>query len=210
MSGIPFLVTFSRNITMIIAEYVPSRTVQHLDDFLRKIVNTYARGGFVIYLDLVDMKFEKVRDKLAIVEVNTTVAREHVPEIERQIPLIKEHIRFKMSDFLCNPIAILVFIYVVYMCGIWLNAVPRKSGAVQGISPCNLVTGRTVNYNRDCRSFMGGYIEASTDTIVTNYSTPCTHRCITLGPAGNRQGSVKCFDLETCKVVVHRTISQIT
>ena len=89
VSGIPFLVTFSRKIKMITAEYIPSRTAQQLANSLTKIVHTYACGGFVIDLALMEMEFEKVRDKLAIIEVNTTAAREHVPEIERQIFLIK-------------------------------------------------------------------------------------------------------------------------
>ena len=81
VSSIPFLVTFSRKIKIITTKYVPSRTAQQLANSLTKIVNTYARRGFVIDLSLMDMEFEKVRDKLAIIEVNTTAAREHVPEI---------------------------------------------------------------------------------------------------------------------------------
>ena len=42
---------------MITAKYVPSRTTQQLDNYLTKIVNTYARGGFVIDLALMDMEF---------------------------------------------------------------------------------------------------------------------------------------------------------
>ena len=60
VSSIPFLFTFSRKIKMITAEYVPSRTAQQQANSLTKIVNTYARGGFVIYLSLMDMEFEKV------------------------------------------------------------------------------------------------------------------------------------------------------
>ena len=75
VSSIPFLVTFSRKIKMITAEYVPSRTAHQLANSLTKIVNTYARRGFLIDLALVDMEFEKVKDKLAIIEVNTNAAR---------------------------------------------------------------------------------------------------------------------------------------
>ena len=45
--------------------------------------------------------------------------------------------------------------------------------------------------------------------IVTNDNTPRTHGCIALGPSGNLQGSLKCFDLETGKVVTRRIIKQI-
>ena len=67
-----------------------------------------------------------------------------------------------------------------------------------------------VNYKRDCRACIGGYAESSTDAIVTNDNMPCTHSYIALGPSGNHQGYVKCFDLETGKVVVRRPINQIS
>ena len=115
---------------------------------------------------------------MEIIEVNTTAAREHVREIERQIRLIKERIRCTTSGFTFNPIPRLVLIHVVYTCVMWINAIPRKSGAVQGISPRELITGRMVFYKRDCRACIGGYVEASTKAIVTNDNMPRTHSCI--------------------------------
>ena len=53
----------------------------------------YARGGFVIRLVLMDMEFEKFKDKVGLVEVHTMATREHVGEIERQTRLIKERTR---------------------------------------------------------------------------------------------------------------------
>ena len=89
---------------------------------------------------------------MAIMEVNTTLAREHLPDIERHICLIKERVRYTTSDFTFNPIPKLVLIHVVYTCVMWINNILHKSGAVQGIPLCELVTGRTVNYKRDCWS----------------------------------------------------------
>ena len=43
------------------------------------------------------------------------------------------------------------------------------------------------------------YVEASVDAIVTNDNSERTTSCVALGPAGNRQGLVKCFDIETGK-----------
>ena len=84
-----------------------------------------------------------------------------------------------------------------------------QSRRVPRDTPRELVTGRTVNYKRDYQACIGGYVEASTYAIVTNDNTPHTHSFIALGPSGNRQGSVKCFYLETGKAVVCRTINQI-
>ena len=50
-----------------------------------KIVKLYALGGFRVRVILMDMEFEKVKDEVELVELNTTAAREHVGEIERSI-----------------------------------------------------------------------------------------------------------------------------
>ena len=69
--------------------------------------------------------------------------------------------------------------------------------------------GRGVDYSKDCRADLGAYIQASTDKVVTNGNTPRTNGCIALGPSGNRQGSLKCFDIETGKLVVCRIAKQM-
>ena len=87
--GIPFLVTYSRSIKYTTSEYIPTRTAGQLAKSLMKVVYGYARGGFVVNLMLMDGEFKKIKDVLPFVEVNTTAAREHVPEIERRIRTIK-------------------------------------------------------------------------------------------------------------------------
>ena len=77
-----------------------------------------------------DMEFEKVQEKLAIIKVNTTAAREHVLDIERQIRLIKERVKCTIGDFIFDPTHRLMLIHVVYTCVMWINAIPCKAGAV--------------------------------------------------------------------------------
>ena len=83
--GFPFLITYSRSIKLTTTEYIPTRTAGQLAKYLMKVVYGHAHGGFVVNLMLMDMEFEKVKDELPLVEVNTTASREHVPEIERRI-----------------------------------------------------------------------------------------------------------------------------
>ena len=71
------------------------------------------------------------------------------------------------------------------------------------------MTGLTVNFSKHCTVDVGAYIEASTDTIITNGNNDITHACIALGPSGNIQGSINCFNLDTGRVVVHRTVKQM-
>ena len=56
---------------------------------------------------------------------------------------------------------------------------------------------------------MVGYLEASTDAVITKDNSDRTHACIFLGPSVNRQVSLNCFDLETGKVVVRRSAKQL-
>ena len=102
--GFTFLVTYSRSIKFTTTEYIPTRTAGQLAKSLMKVVYGYAHGGFVVNLMLMDMESEKVNDELPLVEVNTTAARENVPEIERRIRTIKERVRAATSDFSFNPI----------------------------------------------------------------------------------------------------------
>ena len=44
---------------------------------------------------------------------------------------------------------------------------------------------------------------------MTNDNTERTRSCVALGPVGNRQGSVKCWDIESGKVLYRRTVTQL-
>ena len=85
VNGIPFLVTLSRKIRLFTVEFMPSRTAAKLTDYLVKLSKLYARGGFMVRTILMDQEFDKVKDKMPLLELNTTAAREHVGEIERGI-----------------------------------------------------------------------------------------------------------------------------
>ena len=63
-------------------EYLLWRTAKQLANALRKVVFLYARGGFIVRHAMMDMGFEKVRDRVPLVEVNTAAARKHIGLIE--------------------------------------------------------------------------------------------------------------------------------
>ena len=77
------------------------------------------------------------------------------------------------------------------------------------VSPREIVTGLSTDCNRDCKADIESYVEASTNATVTNDNTERTHSCVALGPVGNRQGSVKCWDIESGKVLHRRTVTQL-
>ena len=83
VNGIPFLVTRSRYIRMNTVKFLPSCTAKQLSKSLTKIVKVYARGGFIVRLDMMDMELKKNKVEFDTVVVNTTGARKHEGEIER-------------------------------------------------------------------------------------------------------------------------------
>ena len=103
----------------------------------------------------------------------------------------------------------MVLIHSLYSVIMMLNASPHESDVTGEFSPREIVTGRTINYLKDCRADIGAYVEASMDAMVTNDHTSHTHSCIALGLSRNRQGSLKFFGLDTGKVVLRRTFTQM-
>ena len=65
--------------------------------------------------------------------------------------------------------------------------------------------GRKMDFKKDCRAPFGAYIEVSVDAVVTNDMSARTNGSLSLGPAGNLQGSLKCFDLSMGRVAVRRS-----
>ena len=156
-----------------------------------------------------DKDFNAVKENLSCLEVNTTAAREHVAEIERELRQVKERVRCTSSNFPFQFIRTMVLIYTVYNVCLWLNALSLRSDITGGLSPRKLVTGLTVNFTKHCTVDVGAYIEVRTNAITTNGNNDRPHACIILGPSGNRQRSINCFNLDTGRVVVRRTVKQM-
>ena len=97
----------------------------------------------------------------------------------------------------------------MYSCAFWINAFPNCSEDF-GFSPCELVTGLSIDYEREYKANIDSYVKASTNAIVTNdNNTERTRSYIAVGPVGNRQGSVKCFDIKSGKILHRRTMTQL-
>ena len=114
VSVVPFFVIYSKKIKSLTVEYLPQHTAKQLANALRKVIFLHARGVFVVRHAMMDMEFEKVKDLVPLVEVNTAAAREHLGLIERKIRHLKEKTRAVTSEFPFAWIPILVLIRTVY------------------------------------------------------------------------------------------------
>jgi hypothetical protein len=85
VNGLLFLVTSSRGLKLVTIEYLPSRMAKRLVHTLQRVFRIYRTARFVVQVSMMNMEFEKLRDMLPNVTLNTTVACEHVGEIKRKI-----------------------------------------------------------------------------------------------------------------------------
>lgn len=75
-----------------------------------------------------DMEFDKIKDKLPSLIVNTMAAREHVAEIEWKIRLVKERCRGIIATLPYAKLPKLMVIELLHFIVMWLNAFPVANG----------------------------------------------------------------------------------
>ncbi len=78
VNGLPVLVTSSKGLSLVMIEYLPSKIAKRFVHTLQRVSRIYGTARFVVQVAMMDMEFEKLRDMLPNVTLNTTAAREHV------------------------------------------------------------------------------------------------------------------------------------
>jgi hypothetical protein len=123
------------------------------------MIDLYARRGFQVGMVLMDNEFEKLQNLVPILVINTTAAKEHLPEVERKIRLIKERGRGIMNTLPFKKILRLMLIELVYYVVLWLNAFPANSGVFKTLSPREIVYWHKLDFAKHCKSPFGTYCE---------------------------------------------------
>jgi hypothetical protein len=146
VNGLPFLVTSSRGISL-----VTSRTAKQLVSSVERVVRIYGRAGFIVQTSMMDMEFEKLKDLLPNIALNTTAAQEHVGEIKRKIRVIKESARGMISTLPYEMLLKLVIIKLLHFCVMWMNLFPVKSRVSEKYSPRELVSRHKLDAKLHCK-----------------------------------------------------------
>jgi len=198
VNGVSFLVSMARGLNLVTAKFTPSQTAKQLAAGITRMIDLYARGGFQVGTVLMDNEFEKLHNLVPILDINTMAAKEHVPEVERKIRLIKERGRGTLNTLPFKKMPRLMLIELIYHVVLWLNAFPANSGVSETLSPREIVYRHKLDF---AKLPFGMYCEvhdepAPTITMVTR-STPA----IVLGPTGNLQEAYKFLSLVTGKKI---------
>jgi hypothetical protein len=118
--------------------------------------------------------------------------------------VIKERVRATRHTLPFKVIPLTMLIDLVHSTTIWLNAFPPKDGVSSHLSPRNIITGITFDYNKHCRAQFGSYVQTHEEPATTSTMQACTLGAICLGPTGNIQGSYKFLNLRTGQRITRR------
>jgi hypothetical protein len=139
VNGISFLVTVSRNINLITIEHAPHCTAAKLCYLLERIIRVYARAGFTIQTILMDNEFEKVKDNIPMVNLNTPAAGEHNGEIKHHIRIIKEQSQGIICTLPYPKLPQQMLIHLLHFIVMWLNNFLVSHGVLDRFSPRELI-----------------------------------------------------------------------
>jgi hypothetical protein len=121
VNGVPFLVSMDRGLNLVTAEFTPSRTAKQLAAGITRMIDLYSRGGFQVGMVLMDNEFDKLRNLVPILAINTTAANEHVPG-HPEYPSVQENAQTH-ADRACIP------------CGAVAERIPGKLRSVRDTIP---------------------------------------------------------------------------
>ncbi len=139
VNGVPFLVSVSRSLNFITVEVTPTRTAKALASKIEQISHLYAQGGLTVGTLLMDNEFKKVPLLIPSLALNTTVAKEHVPEVKQRIHLIEEIWCSILNTLPFKQMPQAMLIELIYYVVLWLNAFLSKLGILRKLSPHELV-----------------------------------------------------------------------
>ena len=205
VNKIPFFTTVSRDIKFTIVEGIENRTIRQLVDSTHKVCALYSARGFKLTNANLDGKFIPMRRHLQEMGIigNFAMQSEHVPEIERQIRVLKERACACRHTLPFKYLPRLIVIEMMNNCALWLNVFPPKGG-VSTISPRTLITGVNFDYTKHCKLPFGAYTQVHEEPSPSNSQVARTVGAICLGPTGNQQGGYKFFNLHTGKRITRR------
>ena len=118
--------------------------------------------------------------------LNLTSADEHVGDAERLVRTIKERVRGVYCTLPYNKLPGRIIIELAYYVVFWLDTFCPSQSVADNLSPRELITGKSVDFNIHCKYEFGEY--AQTHESTDNTMNERTVGALALRPTGNAQG----------------------
>ena len=139
-----------------------------------------------------DGQFEPIKADAnnAGIAVNITSRDEHNLVIERYIRTIKERSRSVWSTLPFKKVHVRIIIKLVDASVFWFHDLPHHYGISTTMSPRDIITGITLDYNCYCKHQYGDYVQTHDQHNST--MSPHTIGAIAMRPTGNEKGGNYC------------------
>ncbi|HNJ38565.1 MAG TPA: reverse transcriptase domain-containing protein [Nitrosomonas sp.] len=207
VNGLAFLLSISKGYNLLVIRYTNDRRRETVEKAILETLSVYKKYNVVINGIISDGEGAMGAMKTFIESQGITVEQasknEHVAIIERAGRQVKERVR-SFVNILKYQLTKQMLIYLIYYLVSMINLFPRSTSAIDGVAPKTKLTGKTLDYEVDCRLEFGDYVHANEDNVITNSMKARTFPAICLGPVGNLQGSYYFMNLNTWQVVKRR------
>ena len=120
--------------------------------------------------------------------INLTSANEHIPEIERQIIVVKEITRSVSNILPFNNIPKIITIHIVFTVIIMINYLPVKGGVSAIPITKMIISSDALHYKIHLGIKIGQYCQVNENEDTSNSQVPRTKGTIFRGHIGNEQG----------------------
>ena len=168
---------------------------------MNKIVSYYKPYSLHVGTMFVDPEFQYLEEKLVSTTLNITGARDHAPEVERQIQVIKKRMRTHHSNLPLPSFIRRMKIELAKDVVMFLNELPPNSGLSKTYIPCTKMTGKVFDRKTSCKLHFGYYTQGNEDRNLTNKLEDRTQGAISLRPTDNLQGTFNLFLLRSGKKI---------
>ncbi len=115
---------------------------------------------------------------------NSAANTENVPEIERYICTVKEQVRCVWNTMPFKKLSTKMIVELIHSSVFWLNTFPPTGEISDTLSPCAIIIGSEIDYNKHCRIEYGAYVQRHEEH--DNSMATRTTGAIALRPTGDQ------------------------
>ena len=210
--GIPMLTAIDKSIRHRALVPMDNRESKELFESIDVILRYYNKAGYKIKSIHCDQEFRPIMDRVSDdldIEMNYATTDEHVPEAERNNRTIKERIRATFHNMPFKRIPKVMIKELSMRVTHLLNIFPAKGGISSYYSPYTILSGKSIDYEKELSIPFGAYVQGSNEPKPSNTNAPRTLDCIYLGPVKSKQGGHKLMDISTGKVITRRRVKEL-
>ena len=210
--GIPMLTAIDKSIRHRALVPMDNRESKELFESIDVILRYYNKAGYKIKSIHCDQEFRPIMDRVSDdldIEMNYATTDEHVPEAERNNRTIKERIRATFHNMPFKRIPKVMIKELSMRVTHLLNIFPAKGGISSYYSPYTILSGKSIDYEKELSIPFGAYVQGSNEPKPSNTNAPRTLDCIYLGPVKSKQGGHKLMDISTGKMITRRRVKEL-